>query len=96
MSVPQESKQLSLHLVDFPQLEQSLPNDLPALVGVGIIHRDLGREHEGREEEAMWRRGGAACGGVARLEAGKEEEGLVGDGNRQAGAVEGVSLIRRE
>lgn len=89
---PKESKQLALHLVDLTKLEQSLPNNLPALVRVGVVHGDLAREHERGEEEAVRGSRSAASGGVTLLQAGEEEKGLVGDGDGKTSAVEGVSL----
>jgi hypothetical protein len=94
--VPKESEQLSLHLVDLAELKQALADDLPALVRVGVVHRDFAAEHQGREEEAMRRSRSTASGGIPLLEAGQEQERLVGDGDRKASAVQRVGLYARE
>lgn len=91
--VPSEKgEEFPLHLVDLAQLEESLADDLPALVGVGVVHRDLGREHDGREEESMRGCGTPSRGRVSLLELAEEEEGLVDDREGQAGAVQAIAL----
>ena len=91
---PQEREELSLHLVDLLEVEK-LPDDLPRLVGVRVIHRDLAREHEGREEEAVRGSRGSSSRRVACFEARQEEEGLVGDGEGKARSVKCVRLRER-
>lgn len=91
---PEEGEQLALHLVDLAQGEEPLADDLPRLVRVRVVHRNLGREHEGRQEQAVGRRRGAARGRVASLQAVEQQECLVRDRDREAGAVECVGLSK--
>lgn len=44
---------LTLHLVDLPQMEHILADNAPRLIGVGIIADHLGGNHEGGYEEPM-------------------------------------------
>ena len=85
---------LALHLVHLAQLEHPLPDDAPALVGVGVVADDLGGEHEGGDEEAVAR--GPARGGEARLEPQEEVERGEGDGGVQFRVVEGIGDEVRE
>ncbi|THH07487.1 hypothetical protein EW146_g9303, partial [Bondarzewia mesenterica] len=57
-------------------------------IEAGVIAVDVGGDHEGGDEETV--AGGALCGKEAGLEALEEEEGDEGDGNMEAGAVEGM------
>ena len=78
-------KQLPFHLVDFPEREESLTDDGPALVAVGIIAAALASEHERRNEQPVTT--GSTGSREARLEALEQEECLVRDGERQACAM---------
>jgi len=86
----EEGKELALHLVDLLEGKEVAPDDGPGLVGIGIVHGDLGREHEGGQEESV--RGGCSAPGrrIPLLQAGKEEEALVDDGDGEPRPVEGV------
>lgn len=47
------AEQLPLHLVDFAKAEETLADDCPTLVGVGVIAGALAGEHESRDEETV-------------------------------------------
>lgn len=86
----EEAKELSLHLVDFPERKEVAANNSPTLVGVAVIHGHLGSEHECREKESV--RGRLCSSGrrVACLQALEIKEGLMDDGFRKARAVDGI------
>lgn len=87
--VAQVAEELALHLVDLPKAEETLTDDSPALVGVGVVATALAGDHEGRDEETVARR--SACCREADLESQQEVQGLEGDGLRQAGPVQRIS-----
>lgn len=89
---PEEGEELALHLVDLAEGEEVLSDQRPRLVRVGVVHRDLAREHQGREEEAVGGGRRAASRGVAGLETGEKEERLVGNGDGKTSAVQRVGL----
>lgn len=76
--VAEITEELTLHLVDLAQAEETLTNDSPRLVRVGVVTAALGSDHERRDEETVTRR--APCGREADLESQQEVKSLVSDG----------------
>lgn len=81
-------KEFPLHLIYLAQAKESLTDNGPALVGVGVVAAALAGEHEGRDEKAVSRRA-TGCW-EARLEALEQEECLVGDREGQPCPVESI------
>lgn len=53
--VAEVAEELALHLVDLAKAEETLTDDGPALVGIGVVAAALAGNHESRDEETVTR-----------------------------------------